>query len=309
MPRRQRNDSAYGLSVPTDRTAFGAFLRARRDRLTPSQAGIDPFPGPRRVTGLRKEELAFLAGMSSEHYSRLEQGRQRYVTDEVVDALARALQLDEVEHAHLKDLAAPRGRQQVSSWEAPQRADPGLVRVMVCLDHVPALLLGRRMEVLASNDLVRGVLGTSLEPGSSFMHWLFLEPQAREQIENWSEFARAAVGSLRYEAGRHPHDRRLVTSIADLRDRDLDVARWWLEHHVADQTSVTKRIAHPVVGQLAFGIELVTTPHNADQRLVIYTVQPNSYTETALPLVRSWMNSDANGPPWEPAGRSEHLAE
>ena len=135
--------------MPADRAAFGAFLRSRRDRLTPAGAGITPFPGPRRVPGLRKEELAVLAGLSPDHYSRLEQGRQATVTDDVLDALARALQLDDLEHAHLRDLAAPAPLRARPVWEARQRPEPGLLRMMTALDHLPALLLGRRGEVLA----------------------------------------------------------------------------------------------------------------------------------------------------------------
>src|SRR5919107_1731213 len=116
-----------------DRAAMGAFLRSRRDRITPAQAGMTAFPGPRRVPGLRKEELAVLAGLSPDYYSRLEQGRQPHVSDEVLDALARALRLDDVEHAHLRDLAAPT-RRRVAAAGLPQQADPGLLRLMATLD-------------------------------------------------------------------------------------------------------------------------------------------------------------------------------
>ncbi|MDO9457638.1 helix-turn-helix transcriptional regulator [Nocardioides sp.] len=276
--------------MPADRSALGAFLRSRRDRLTPAQAGIDAFPGPRRVPGLRKEELAVLAGLSSDHYSRIEQGRQQTLTDEVLDALARALQLDDVERDHLRDLAAPVRHQARRSrgWETPQRADPGLLRMMTTLDHVPALLLGRRGEVLARNALLRAVLGTDMEPGSSLVRWLFLDPGSRERIVNWSDYAAAAVGSMRYEVGRHPQDRRLAALVAELRERDDDVARWWDDHGVTDRTSVPKQIAHPDFGTLSFAIEAVTTPHDPEQRLVVYTVEPDSATARALPLLVSW---------------------
>src|SRR6187455_630850 len=128
--------------MPRDRAALGAFLRSRRDRLTPSQAGIEPFPGARKVPGLRREELAVLAALSPDYYGRLEQGRQANISREVLDALARALRLDEVERAHLFDLAAPGDRRRAAAvTEAPQRADPGLLRIMATLDHVPVLLL------------------------------------------------------------------------------------------------------------------------------------------------------------------------
>ena len=278
--------------MPADRLALGAFLRSRRDRLTPAQAGIDAFPGPRRVPGLRKEELAVLAGLSTDHYSRIEQGRQQTLTDDVLDALARALRLDEVERRHLHDLAAPVRRRAADPWEAPQRPDPGLLRLMTTLDHVPALLLGRRGEVLARNALLAAVLGSPLEPGSSFPRWLFLDPGARLRIVNWADFGAAAVGSLRYEAGRHPHDARLTALVAELRDRSSEVAQWWDDHGVTDRTSVAKRIAHPQAGPLSFGIEAVVTPHDPEQRLVVYTVEPGSATAAALPLLASWHGVD-----------------
>ena len=274
--------------MPADRAALGAFLRSRRDALSPAQAGIAAFPGPRRVPGLRKEELAVLAGLSPDHYSRLEQGRQGTVTDEVIESLSRALRLDEVERAHLRDLAAPVGRRRWAPPEPPVRADPGLLRLLGALDHVPALLLGRRAEVLARNTLLTAVLGAPLEPGSSFARWLFLDPGARTRITNWDDFAGAAVGSLRYETGRHPDDRRLAHLVAELRAADPEVDRWWTDQRVTFRTSVTKHLDHPVAGPLTFGIETVIGPHDPEQHLVVYTVQPGSPTAHALPLLVSW---------------------
>lgn len=280
--------------MPADRSELGAFLRARRDRITPAQAGIDPLPGRRRVPGLRKEELAHLAGVSTDHYSRIEQGRQPTLTRDVLAALSRALQLDDVEAAHLNDLAAPARMRSPAGWEAPQRADPGLLRLLTTLDHVPALLLGRRGDVLARNGLLRAVLGADLEAGSSFVRWLFQDPTARQRIINWSDFAAAAVGALRYETGRRPHDTALSDLVMDLRAHDPDVETWWSDHGVTDQTSVTKRIAHPHFGVLVFRIEAVSTPHDPDQRLVVYTVEPDSETATLLPLLRSWGGAAGN---------------
>lgn len=282
--------------MPTDRAALGAFLRSRRDGLTPARAGITPFPGRRRVPGLRKEELAVLAGLSPDHYSRLEQGRQPTVTEDVVEALSRALQLDDIEHAHLRHLAAPgprRGR--ATEHAAPQRAEPGMLRLMTALDHLPALLLGRRSQVLARTTLLTAVLGTAMDLGSSFAHWLFVDPRARERITNWPDFAAAAVASLRFEAGRHPGDRRLAALVADLRRRDPDVARWWDDQRVTHRTSVTKRVAHPQAGPLTFGIESVVAPHDPDQVLVVYTVEPDSPTARVLPMLAAWGVEPAAG--------------
>lgn len=273
--------------MPADRAALGVFLRSRRDGLTPAQAGVRPFPGARRVPGLRKDELAVLAGLSPDHYSRIEQGRQQTITEDVLEALSRALQLDEVERRHLRDLAAPSARGRASP-ERAQRPDPGMLRMMHTLDHVPVLLLGRRSEVLARNHLLTSVLGTPMQPGTSFVRWLFLDPEARVRITNWVEFAAASVGALRYELGRRPDDRRLVALIEELRRRDADVARWWDDHRVTFRTSVTKNIDHPTAGPLSFGIESVVGTHDPEQRLVVYTVEPNSTTAQLLPLLASW---------------------
>jgi len=274
--------------VPADRAALGAFLRSRRDRLTPAQAGIAAFPGARRVPGLRKEELAVLAGLSPDYYSRLEQGRQANVSGEVLDALAHALRLKDTEHAHLRDLAAPIRRQRPGTREAEQRPDPGLLRLLDTLDHVPVLLLGRRGDVLARNRLLQAVLGRPLEPGSSFVRYLLQDPQARQWIVNWADFASAMVAGLRREAGRRPDDARLAALIGELRSSDPDVARWWDDHAVRDYASVAKRIAHPTAGMLHFDIEIVAAPHEPDQFLIVYTAQVDSPTARLLPLLGSW---------------------
>lgn len=271
--------------MAVDRSALGAFLRSRRDRLAPEQAGVEIFTGPRRVPGLRKEEVALIAGMSADHYSRLEQGRQHNVTEEMVDALCRALQLDAIEAAHLRNLAAPTATRRRTTSDPSPRADPGMLRLMDALDHLPTLLLGRRSEVLASNTLLREVLGWEAAPGMSFMRWLFLDPAARTKISNWADFASAAIGSLRYEAGRRPDDHELAELIDELRRNDPCAERWWNDHGVTFRTSLEKHLMHPVAGPLSFSIESVSAPQAPDQRLVVYTAEPESPTARALPLL------------------------
>jgi transcriptional regulator with XRE-family HTH domain len=276
--------------MTTGSDALAAFLRSRRDRLTPSRAGIDPWPGARRVPGLRKDEVAYLAGLSTDHYSRIEQGRQRHLSAQVRTALVRALRLDEVEAAHfhaLADAADAPGAARRSPVE-PQRADPGMLRLMTALDHVPALLLGHRGEVLARNALLTAVLGAPLPVGTSFPRWLLTDSRAREVIANWSDFAEAAVGGLRLELGRRPHDDLLRKTVDELRAADPDVARWWDDQSVSDRTSLVKHVRHEVAGPLRFEIETVAGPHEPDQRLVVYTVQPDSATARALGLLAGW---------------------
>lgn len=150
------------------------------------------------------------------------------------------------------------------------------------------LLLGRRTEVLASNALVRAVLDHPMEPGTSFVRYLFTDPRARLRITNWDDFAAAAVGGLRLETGRRPDDRALAAVVDELRAADPDVERWWEDHGVRDHSSLVKRVAHPVAGPLVFAIEAVLSPLEPDQRLVVYTVEPDSPTARVLPLLAGW---------------------
>ncbi len=239
------------------------------------------------MPGLRREELAVLAGLSPDYYSRLEQGRQANISAEVLNALARALRLDEVERAHLGDLAAP-ARRAYTFPEPTQRADPGLLRLMTALDHLPVVLLGHRGEILAVNHLLRAVLGRELAPGSSFVRFLFLDPLARERIRNWPHFAQASVGALRRELGRRPYDRLLTALIGELRAADSDFGPWWDDNGVRDYVSVAKLILHPAAGELRFDIEIVGSPQDLQQRLVVYTAEPHSRTLEMLPLLASW---------------------
>lgn len=159
---------------------------------------------------------------------------------------------------------------------------------MTALKHLPPLLLGRRSEVLATNALLVEVLGTAFKPGSSFVRWLLLAEAARARIVDWADYARAAVGALRYESGRYPHDRALAALIEDLRVREPHVDRWWDDQGVTDRTSVTKRIAHPVGGPLEFGVEAAALPQCPDQKLAIYTVEPDTPTARILPPLLSY---------------------
>lgn len=249
-------------------------------------------PGPRRVPGLRREELAYLAGLSTDYYSRVEQGRQANISFDVLEALARALRLHPDERAHLIDLATPTASTSVVHDPA-QRPDPGLLRVMNSLEHVPVNLIGRRGDVLARNTLLPAVLDTTMPVGSSFTRYLFEQPDARTRIVNWEVFAQASIAALRGEAGRRPHDAQLIQLIADLRSSHPDVEHWWNDHRVRDYTSIRKHIRHPVAGDLHFDIEIVTAPHEPDQRLVIYTTDPDSETAEALHFLTTW-TSDQN---------------
>ncbi|MET3953156.1 transcriptional regulator with XRE-family HTH domain [Rhodococcus sp. OAS809] len=290
MTRTAQPGGASLVAMTRDRAALSAFLRDRRDRVSPASVGLTAYPGRRRVPGLRREELAQLAGVSPDYYSKLEQGRQANVSKEVLQALARALRLDDVEARHLFDLASPEAsREATAQPPGPdvQVPDPGLLQVLAALDHVPAIQLGRSGEILASNALVRAVLSLAPDDTSMF-HYLFRNPIARERTVNWSQFAAAMVAGLRRNAGRRPWDTTLTRLIEELRGSEPDFSHWWDDHDVQEFGRSVKVIQHPVAGTMQFGIEFLCTPDNPDQSLIVYTVESGSSTERILPILASW---------------------
>ena len=269
-------------------TRLGEFLQARRALLSPEDAGIAPY-GRRRVPGLRREELAQLAGVSVDYYVRLEQGRAAHPSAEVLDALARALQLDEVERRHMHDLAVPAPAARRAP--APERVLPGLRRLLDQLDAVPALIIGRRMDVLAWNRLAAALLGDPARLAPEHRNQariMFLDPAARELYADWERHARETVGYLRHCAGRHPDDPGIAALVGELSVKSAEFARWWAGHHVREKTSGTKRYRHAVVGELTLGYETLVPPGAPDQALITYTAEPGSASETALRLLGAW---------------------
>jgi transcriptional regulator with XRE-family HTH domain len=280
------------------------FLRASRARITPDQAGLPDDGRARRVPGLRRDETARLAGVSTEYYTRLEQGRAHNPSPEVVAALARALRLDASEREHLTDLLArPAGARRAPA--AVQRVRPGLHLMLRTLEHVPAFVLGRRTDVLASNRLAREIL-TDFDalpaPRRNLARYYLLDPEARERVGDWERIAAETVAMLRLEAGRHPDDRRLADLIGELTVASPEFSTWWNDHRVLRRTHGAKHYRHPLVGDLHFSYEAFQVPGDADQALCVYNVEPGSETARALALLASWT---APGPaahrPGEPA--------
>jgi transcriptional regulator with XRE-family HTH domain len=266
-------------------TRLGEFLQARRAQLSPETAGVTTY-GRRRVPGLRREELARLAGVSVDYYVRLEQGRAAHPSAEVLDAIARALQLEEVERRHLHDLAGPRRRGPVA-----ERVAPGLRQLLSQLDGVPAIVIGRRMDILAWNPLAAALLGDPerLPPEHrNIARIMLLDPAARDFYVDWERHARETVGYLRQCAGRYPDDARVSALVGELSVKSEAFARWWADHHVREKASGTKRMRHPVVGELTLAYETLVPPGAPDQALVTYTAEPGSESETALRLLSSW---------------------
>jgi transcriptional regulator with XRE-family HTH domain len=283
-------------------TDIAGFLRSRRARITPDEAGLPADGRVRRVPGLRRDEVARLAGVSTEYYTRLEQGRGGNPSPEVLDALAAALRLDTAESEHLTDLLSRRPAAARRAPSGPQRVRPGLHLMLQTLDHVPAFVLGRRTDVLAANRLARALL-TDFDalPATrrNMARFYLLDPVARERAVDWERLAAETVAMLRLEAGRHPNDRQLADLVGELTLRSPEFTTWWNDHRVLRRTHGTKRYRHPVAGELNFSYESLQPPGDPDQTLCVYNVEPGSPSAQALQLLGNWtapQHDDARSP-------------
>jgi transcriptional regulator with XRE-family HTH domain len=267
---------------------LGAFLRSRRARIRPEDVGLPQY-GRRRVPGLRREEVAQLAGVSVDYYIRLEQGRGRHVSDAVLDAVARVLRLDATERAHLRHLARP-GRRDTGPGVGPSAAvRPGVRQMLEGLRDCPAFVLNHRMDVLAWNALADALHGFSAPDASrSMIRRAVLDPAAATVYPDWSAVAAEAVAYLRLNAGRHPDDPELTALVAELASRSADFRRLWDDHLVREKTHGVKRMVHPVVGPMDFGYETLVLPGDADLAVVVYTAAPGSASEERLRMLASW---------------------
>ena len=272
------------------RTEIADFLRSRRARLSPGEAGLPDDGRIRRVPGLRRDEVARLAAMSVEYYTRLEQGRAGNPSPEVVEALADALRLNPSERDHLKDLFGRRGTSRRGPIAA-QRVRPGLLLTLQSLEQVPAFIIGRRTDVLAANRLARAVL-TDFEARPAkernLARFYLLDPAAKAIAVDWERIARDTVAMLRFDAGRHPDDRQLPELLADLEAGCPEFTGWWGDHQVLQRTHGVKSYVHPVVGEMEFHYEALESPADPDQYLCVYNVEPGSTSAEALRLLDSW---------------------
>ncbi|MFB7029800.1 MULTISPECIES: helix-turn-helix domain-containing protein [unclassified Streptomyces] len=269
------------------------FLRSRRARLKPQDVGLPEFGRHRRVPGLRREELAQLAGVSVAYYTRLEQGNGRNVSMEVLDSIARALRLSDTERAHLTHLAKPTvKKRQRAAISRPQQVRPGITYLLDSMDGVPAVVLGRRLDLLAWNRMARALLGdfTTWEPHERNMaRMVFLDPNARSLYLDWECKATEVVSVLRLYAGCYPDDPKLLALVGELSVRSEEFRSLWAAHTVADKGHGTKRMRHPLVGEMELSYEtLKVSGADPDLVLVTYHAEPGTPSADALRLLAQW---------------------
>ena len=294
------------------RAEIREFLTTRRAKITPERAGLPAGTSVRRVPGLRREEVAVLAGVSTDWYVRLEKGHIDGVSDDVLDAVARALQLDDAERAHLFNLARAAQPRRASR---PRRAQPtvrdSVRRILASMSSAPAFVRNGRLDVLAINTLGEALYAPAFaDPARpvNFARFCFLDPVSREFYPDWDHVADATVAVLRAEAGRDPFNRALTDLIGELATRSDVFRRGWAGHDVTLHQHGTKHFQHPVVGRIDVSFDSMHLPADPGLTLTAYSTEPGSPSEDALVMLASW-NASAVSTPAEPAPdghRSQH---
>ncbi|MFE3990269.1 helix-turn-helix domain-containing protein [Streptomyces goshikiensis] len=299
------------------RAELGEFLRSRRARLRPEDVGLPDYGRHRRVPGLRREELAQLAGVSVAYYTRLEQGHGQNVSAEVLDSIARALRLDGTESAHLTHLASPRTRMR-RPYARTEQVRPELRALMDAMEGVPAYLVGRRLDVIAWNGLgaaVFGDFGALPRQERNLVRQVFLDEAMGELYRDWECRACQVVSNLRIYAGRHAEDEQLSALVGELSVKSQRFRELWAAHTLADnKTRGVMELRHPVVGELDLAFETLALPDGSAQSLVAFHAPPGSPSADALRLLASWSaptadpaaasSSGGSGASEQPAGRA-----
>jgi transcriptional regulator with XRE-family HTH domain len=262
---------------------IGEYLRARRELVSPEEVGLPDFGGRRRVQGLRREEVAMLAGVSSDYYVRLEQGRDQHPSQQVLDALARALQLDDDATAHLHRLATPPTRRRRKTTR-PEKVPAGILRLIESWSQTPAYVHGRYMDVLAANPLA-----TALAPyyakGENLIRATFLDSRVRDMYGDWEHRTANTVASLRALVGPEVDDPRLNELVGELSVRSEHFRRLWARHDVRPKRSAMIQIDHPLVGPLELSYEKLPIPDTDRQTLSLFHAAPGSAAAQALALL------------------------
>lgn len=273
-----------------NRTDIREFLVSRRARVTPEAAGLPAYGGNRRVPGLRREEVALLAGVSVDYYNRLERGNLAGVSDTVLESISRALSLDEAEHDHLMDLARAANESPVARRRTPApKVRPSIQRTLDALVGLPAFVRNERFDHLATNALARALYPAMYEhPAPNSARFVFLDPRSKDFFGDWDAAARDTVSFLRSAAGRNPHDRALSDLIGELLTGSDFFGSLWSKHNVRYHRSGRKVFNHPVVGFLELDFEGLELPADPGLTLVTYTVEPGTPTAEKLAVLASW---------------------
>jgi transcriptional regulator with XRE-family HTH domain len=271
-----------------------AFLTSRRAKVSPERAGI-PAYGSRRVAGLRRGEVAALAGVSVEYYTRLERGNLSGASDSVLEAIARALQLDDTETAHLHHLARAAGPQPARARSRRDKAPeirPAIRRVLDSMTTVPALLRNHRFDTLAANPLGKALYAPMFAAGTTMptnsMRFTFLNPHAQAFYPEWAQVARSGVAALRIAAARNPEDQQLMNLIGELSMRSEPFRGWWAAQDVYVHRHGTKRFRHPAIGELDLDFEGLELTGDDTLTVVTYSAQPGTSSGDGLELLASW---------------------
>lgn len=277
------------------RTEFRDFLTSRRARITPAQAGLPVSGGNRRVTGLRREEVALLAGVSADYYIKLERGNARGVSGSVLEALARALHLDEAERAHLFDLARAANSGTRTPPRTPRpRVRPSIQRILDSMSATPAYVRNRRLDILATNRLgralIRPILTSPCRP-PNVARFMFLDPAAADYYVDCERMAAGTVAILRAEAGRDPYDKALTDLVGELSTRSDLFRTRWATHNVHLHRGGVKRLRHPVVGELTLEYEALELPADTGLTMMAYSTEPATPARDALNLLAGWAAS------------------
>lgn len=267
---------------------LGEFLKARRAELSPSEVGLRGGQR-RRVRGLRREEVALLAAISTEYYARIEQGRLQ-ASAPLLNEIAQVLRLNEDQRTYLFELAAKDRVRPARSGDR-QQVDTQLQRMLDDLTATPTFVIGRRTDILGWNQLA-AALWTDFarfpEQERVFVRLLFTEPWMRELYVDWEEVTRLAIAQLRMETARYPGDQRLAALVEELSARDAQFRQWWTEHDVAMRGKGTKKLRHPAVGELTLDWDTLTCGTDPEQHIIVWTAAPGSPSYDGLRLLASW---------------------
>jgi transcriptional regulator with XRE-family HTH domain len=275
------------------------FLTTRRARISPEQAGLSSYGGRRRVSGLRREEIALLAGISVEYYIQLERGNVRGVSDDVLEAVTRVLQLDDVERGHLHDLVRAAKQRPSTRRKTPENVRPSVQRLLDTMTETAAFVRNGRLDILAANRLGFALYSEAFSNPDrpvNLARFVFLDRQSRRFYRDWDGIADAGVGSLRGEAGRDPYDPELTDLVGELSMRSDDFRVRWASYDVRQYRSGTQPFHHPLVGDLTLSYEALDLTADIGLTLVAYTAEADSPSQEAMNLLANW----SAAPHWAP---------